>query len=222
LIQSAPGVDVDEPAVRLTVTGSDRPPLARSAPDFLTLRRQYPAETTKYLEPIFRELHADGIAFSPDSKVAWQVFASEARADPSVTGKVSKIIQRLDSDDFHERESAAADLKQLGQPAAVVLWHTNRSALSAEQNSRIDAFLSEYQPVTDQDVKRLRTDVTFLLECLYDTDDFLVDTALAHLRQITGKPIDFDRTLRDEARREAVNQLRETLAPAATQPVEPG
>jgi hypothetical protein len=221
LIQTAPGIDMDEPPVRLTLDVPEHPHLVLTARDFLTLRRQYPSETTQYLEPIFRGLHADGIAFSPDAKVAWQVFAADARPDPAIAVKVNQLIPQLDSDDFHVREAAADDLKKLGQPAAIVLWKINRSPLSAEQNSRIDAFLTDYQPVTAKDVARLRNDMTFLLQCLYDTNDFLVTTALAHLEKITHHPIPFDRTLRDEARRDAVNNLRETLMPPTTEPTEP-
>jgi len=43
----------------------------------------------------------------------------------------------------------------------------------------------------------------------------VVGCALDRLRKITGKPIAFDTSLRDDARREAVNQLREKIAPAA-------
>jgi hypothetical protein len=220
-VQSAPGMDIDEPAVRLTLSIPEHPTILLTAPDFLTLRRQFPAETTKYLEPIFHRLHADGIAFSTDPKVAWQVFAPDARPDPSIAVKVNQILPRLDSDNFRDREAASADLKKLGQRAAVVLWKIDRSLLSAEQNSRIDAFLTDYQPITENDANRLRADPTFLLECLYNTDEFLVTTALSHLEQIAHHPIPFDRILRDEARREAVNALREKLIPPTTEPTDP-
>ena len=150
----------NEPRVTLRVTiqnlVSDQlsTKVDRSAADFVTLRRLYPADTAKYLGPIFQDLHADADVFGVDSKLAWQVLATDAQADPKVTADVQRIIARLDSDDFHDRESAAAELSQLGQPAAISLAHFDRTGLSAEQDSRLDAFLSLYHPVSDEDAGR--------------------------------------------------------------------
>ena len=238
LVQNLPGINDSEAPVRMSVSlignpseapatqaadanndGSAMVKIEHTAPDFVTLRRQYPGDAAKYLEPIFRELHADATLFGPDPKLAWQVFLTEAPETPQVTQQVKRIVAQLDSDDVHERDAAAAHLAELGDPAAVSLMHMDRSAWSPEQSSRVDAFLSSYRLVSDEDAHRLRDDVNFLLDCLYDTDDFTVHCALKRLGEITGHPVAFDASLRDEARRNAVNTLREQLAPTTPKPV---
>jgi hypothetical protein len=188
----------------------------RSAADFVTLRRLYPGDTAKYLGPIFQDLRADADVFGIDSKLAWQVLAADAQADPKVTANVQRIVARLDSDDFHDRESAAGDLEKLGQSAAISLAHFDRTGLSAEQNSRLDAFLSPYHPVSDEDAGRLSNDVNFLVDCLYVTDDFVVNSSLRRLGKITGRQLTFDASLRSDARREAIAKLRDQVAQAPT------
>jgi hypothetical protein len=214
LVESSPALANDELPVRLTVNIQSNPPVrfTRSAADFLSLRRQFPADTARYLEPIFRSLHADAVVFDADPRVAWQVFSAQAVPDLAVTGRVRQLLGQMDADDFHSRESAAAELKQLGQPAAVALQHLDRSRLSAEQSSRVDAFLSAYHPVTDEQAARLRDDANFLVDCLLDEGDpFIVDAALARLRQITGQDVQLDPTLRGTARQAAVYELRQAL-----------
>lgn len=244
LVQNFPGPGDSEPPVRLRVSiqdkGADGPstapagtqpntPLAengeviplsieRTAPDFLTLRRSYPIEMARYLQPIFRELQADAAIFSPGRKLAFQVFGPQASADPQMTERVKQIIARLDSDDFHEREAAATDLQKLDEAAVTSLSRLDRGGLSPEQNTRIDSFLASYKPVTDEEAKRLREDVNFLADCLYENDDFVVRSALARLRAIVAQEIPFDNGLRDDARRNAVNQLRRKLTSATTRP----
>jgi hypothetical protein len=243
LVQNFPGLGDSEPPVRLRISIQDKGagdaaagPTTQSAqstdaatgdkplniectaPDFVTLRRKYPTEMAKYVEPIFRELQADAAVFGPDRKLAFQVFSPEAKMDPDVSARVKQIVARLDADDFHEREAAAAELQQLDDRAVTSLARLDRSGLSPEQNSRIDSFLSSYKPVSEDDARRLRDDVNFLVDCLYDSDDFVVHSALNRLRQLTGRDIHFEPTLRDDARRAAVNRLRETLANATTRP----
>jgi len=62
----------------------------------------------------FRELRADAAVFGPDRKLARQVFAAEAKPDAMVDTRVKQVIARLDSDDVHERDSAATDLATMG------------------------------------------------------------------------------------------------------------
>jgi len=248
LVQNFPGLGDTEPPVRLRVSIQDKgagdaaapagattapatqsatdttadasAPLniERTAPDFVTLRRKYPAEMARYVEPIFRELQAEAAVFGPDRKLAFQVFAPEAKSDPDVNARVKQIVARLDADDFREREAAAAELQALDDRAVTSLARLDRSGLSAEQNSRIDAFLSSYRPVSDDDAHRLRDDVNFLVDCLYDNDEFVVRSALGRLKQLTGRDVHFDASLHDDARRAAVNELRESLANATTRP----
>ncbi len=224
LMQNAPGFLNGEPPVHLIVNVTSKmngvapKKVDRTADDFLSLRRMYRGDTAIYLEPIFRELHIEEAIFGSDPVLAWEVFADEARPAAGAMSSVRQIVVELDSDDFHVRQTAARKLQDMGEPAAICLMHIDRSSLSAEQNSRIDAFLSAYHPVADEDVVRLRSDVNFLLDCLFETDDFIVHSALDRLEKVTGRTIAFDTSLRGEARRTAVGSLRELLASPTTQP----
>jgi hypothetical protein len=208
------------PADAAAAAASEPPPvkIEHKAADFMSLRRQFPGDVANYLEPIFRELHADAAVFGPDRKLAWEVFVDEAKPDPNASEHVKQLVTRMDSDDVHERDAATAELSAMGESAAVSLLHMDRSNLSPEQQSRIDSFLSPFKPVSEEDVKRLRDDPNFLLDCLYDTDDFVVGCALERLRHITGKAVAFDPSLREDARRDAVNKLRQAIAPPTTNP----
>ena len=199
--------------VNIQKTAGDVAPvhIDRTAPNLVALRRLYPADTAAYLDPIFRDLHAGDAIFGEDHKLAWQVFAADARIDAKVNAEIATIIPRLNADDFHERERATNDLQKLGEPAAVCLWRMDRSKLSPEQNSRLDVFLSSYHPVSDAEARRLAMDVNFLLNCLEDRDDFIVNSALSRLRQITGREIRFDATQSGQARHDAIAKLRESI-----------
>jgi hypothetical protein len=217
IVQNGLAAQSGDPGITLRVSiqifASDQPALniARSATDFASLRRLYPADVAKYLGPIFQDLHADADVFAVDSKLAWQIMAADAPPQANVATDVQRIIARLDSDDFHERESAAHDLAQLGQPAANILRHLDRTGLSAEQNSRIDAFLSQYHPAGDEEAQRLGNDPEFLIDCLYSTDDFIVQSSLGRLTKIIGSKVDFDPSLRGDARRDAIRKLHELV-----------
>ena len=206
--------------VSLQIIASDQQAvnIVRTAADFASLRRLYPADVAKYLGPIFQDLHADADVFAVDPKLAWQVLAADAPPQANVTSEVQRIIARLDSDDFHERESATHDLAQLGQPAAISLRHLDRTGLSAEQNSRLDAFLSQYHPASDEEVQRLGNDPDFLIDCLYLPDDFIVRSSLSRLAKITGSKVNFDASLSGEARWEAIRKLHDLVDRPTTLP----
>lgn len=227
LVEAGAMMRDDDPPVRLHVRvqskNGDVPAVTinHAAADFVSLRRRYPADTARYLEPIFRALHADAVVFDADPRVAWQVFADAERPDPAVTKRVLQLLGQMDADDFRTREAASAELKRTGEPAAVALQHLGQANLSPEQSSRVESFLAMYHPVSDEQASRLGRDPNFLLDCLLDENDpFIVDAALNRLRAITGLAVPFDPGLHGEARQSAVYALRETVLAAPLR--EPG
>ena len=197
--------------------------LKLSAPNIIELRRLYPQETAEYLQPIFRDLGQDATVFAIDPRLAWQVFADAYKPDDAVKAKVDAIVPKLDSDDFAQREDALANLQKLGQQAALYLMNADRSTFSAEQNSLIDTFLAEYQPVSQAEAQKLRTNVGFLLDCLYSDDQTIRTRALSALEEVAGQKLTFDVTAPAVDRLAAITKIRDTLLgppPATTQPAE--
>lgn len=207
-------IDGEGPAVVLRGDGGPGSPgqVVVTADRFVTLRRLHPAEVATYLEPILRDLHIDAPLLAADPVLAYQVFAADAPADPVMDGKVSALVTALDADDFRTRDAAGEKLAALGPAAGVVIARLDRDKLSPEQRGRVAAVLAAFRPVFDVDAERLATDRDFLLNCLLDTDPFVVTAARSRLRRSVGHDVRFDDALRGDARREAVWTLRQQTA----------
>ena len=217
----------DEP-VRLYVKGYDEAAerdtsdLKLEAPSFAELRRRYPREMAEYVQPIFRALRQEGAVFGVDPRVVWQVFADTWKPAAELATQVKGLVTKLDAEAVRDRESALADLQKLGQPAALTLMGMDRRSLSEEQNSQIDAFLLPYKKLSDAEAGRLRKSPDFLLDCLYVDDEPLRASALAELKQVTGKAIAFNVKAESEARFAVIAELRrQLLPPPATQTIRP-
>ena len=215
----------DEPGIRLTVTdqgGGGRPPVPDqtwTADSFAGLCRLHPDAVSRYLEPILRDLHADAAVLTPDTALAYEVFAADVRVDPATAAKVQKLVAQLDADDSHDRDVAGEELKALGPVAAVAVGRMKVDDLSPEQRGRTAAVLRYFRPVTASDAARLRGDVGFLLNCLNDPDRFVTRVALEQLHHVVGHPVAFEPILAGQPRRDAVWKLRGELASrAATRP----
>jgi len=192
--------------------------LKLSAVNLAELRRKYPAETMRFLEPMFREFGQSGVLFQIDSKAAWQVLGGNVAPAADVAKQVDAVLARLDADDAKVREAAAKELEQLGQPAALVLMRRDRSKLSEEQLSRIETFLAPYKPLSDDEAAQRRDDPEFLLMALSSDEPELAAQALDRLKQVARQPIEFDAKATGTARSEAIAKLRARLLPATTQP----
>ena len=142
-----------------------------------------------------------------DPHLAWQVFQDAFTPTPELKDRIKSLVARLDADQFKQREAASRELESLGEPAALVLMHWDRSGLSAEQASRIDAFVAKFRVDTDDQVAHLRHDRDFLLDCLNSEDATIRAVALGELQKIVGHPIGFDVNADPLARREKVNAL---------------
>jgi hypothetical protein len=213
-----------EPRIFLHVQNTAKPPVNLHIPadNLVALRRAHPAETAKYIDPMFRLLHQDGLLSHVDPRLAWQVFASSYVASSDLQSAVKAVVAKLDADSFQDRETASQELQKLGQPAALVLMRMDRKQLSDEQTGRIDAFLATFNVVPEAEVARLHQDRDFLLDCLYSEDEAIRTQALAELRKLTGQPIEFNLSADPEHRLAAINRLRESFgAAAATQTTQP-
>jgi hypothetical protein len=180
------------------------------AADFFELVCANPREAEQYLRPLLRELGQEE-ALAPDPLVAWQVFADRWHADPSTTAQVQQLLPKLDSDDFRIREKASRDLQDLGREGAAVMVHLDRSALTAEQCDRIDRALSAYAQLPPKEAQRLRTDRSFLLDCLNCDELPLRQAAYDQLAKL-HIPLRLDVSSDPETRAAAIAALRPVVA----------
>ena len=220
LIQSTREVGEGENRVTLYVqiTGSTPIDLRLPADSIVELRRKYPAETAKYVDPMFRTLRQEGLLARVDPKLAWEVFADAFTPPPDLTAKLKQILPKLDAPSYQDREAASRELEALGQPAALALMRQDRKGLTDEQITRIDAFVAKYKIVNDAEANRLRGNRDFLLDCLYSEDEPIRREALGQLRKVTGKDVNFDVAADPQQRLESIAKLREVVgAPPATQ-----
>lgn len=206
--------------ITLHVQRTAEPPvnLHLTADNIVELRRKYPAEVAKYVDPMFRALHQEGLLARVDPRLAWQVFASAFEPTDELRAKVKSLIAQLDAGSFPQREAASRQLAEVGQPAALLLMRQDRKGLGDEQVSRIDAFLAGFRPVSDPEAERLRQDRDFLLDCLYSEEEPLRRHALAELRKVTGREIRFDVAADPEQRLAAIAKLREQVGDPTTRP----
>src|SRR5207253_5707099 len=79
------------------LTGEVVTDLKLSAANIVDLRRKFPVEVARYVEPIFRDLHQEAILAQVDPKLAWQVFAPLYHADAATVAKVEALVKKLDA-----------------------------------------------------------------------------------------------------------------------------
>jgi hypothetical protein len=203
-------------AVKLIVTevgNTGRTPLRVyvGSKDFTTLLHEHPQEVEEFLRPMLRELGQEAV-FAPEPLVAWQVFADQWSLPEKLSADVSALLPSLDADDAAVRERASKQLADLGRDVAVALMQLDRTKLSAEQNTRIDAVLAAHTRLSPAEATQRRSDVSFLLDCLYCDDEHFRAAALERLRAVCSRPIDFNPQLPGGGPREAaVAALRTSL-----------
>jgi len=218
LLQAPVQQGVDEPHVMLYVqiTAEPKVELKLSADNVIELRRKYPAEVAKYVDPIFRALHQNALLAHVDPKLAWQVFADTFQPPAQLREKVKSLVAQLDADKFQDREAASRELESLGEGAALLLMRQDRTHLSDEQISRIDAFVAKFKLETDEHVARMRVDRDFLIDCLNSDEPAIRAAALAQLHQVTGRAITFDLNADPAHRQTAIDELREDMGAPTT------
>src|SRR5207253_5374053 len=129
------------------------------------LKREHRAEVYQYLGPILRMLRTEGV-IGADARKARQVLM--ARGEVREVGpRVQKLVVQLDADSFKERENALAGLKEMGPDALEIVERLNRKGLSAQQQTGIEAYISDVKLASVEELEGLRKDPGFLVECLY-------------------------------------------------------
>jgi len=169
--------------VRMRIYGPDGMMLhSLTGNDFQSLRREHRAEVYQYLGPILRLLRTDGV-IGADSRKARQVLM--ARQQPrEVEPQVKKLVMQLDADSFRDRESALLMLEDMGPDALAIVEKLNRKVLSAQQQSGIEAFISDVKLASLEELDRLRKDPDFLIECLYCEESAIRTAALERLKSM--------------------------------------
>ena len=186
--------------------------ITRTAPTFTELLRRHPHDVADHLGPVFRDFKQEAAVLGADARVAWQVLADRLPRDPRLAPRVEALVAQLDAGEYRVREEAAKQLRTLGGAAALVLADLPRGRYSVEQNSRIDAVLSEYRPLSAEDAAERLNDVQFLLGCLAYSDDAAVRAAAAErLGELTGRPLPSPPPDDRERRLKLVRELRDAL-----------
>ena len=109
-------------------------------------------------------------------------------------------------------------LRELGQPAVLVLTRTSRDGWNVEQSSAVDSYLASIQKMSPEQVAQLRSDPQFLLDVQYCDDVTLRTLAAKRLHQLVGQPVEFDPKAPDDSRLAAVEVFRRKLP--ATRPIQ--
>ncbi|MGD0769329.1 MAG: hypothetical protein ABSB42_14185 [Tepidisphaeraceae bacterium] len=214
LLESLDGSDA--PPVTLRVQNTQRQfNLVLSAPTLPDLRREHPYEFEKYLRPLLREFRQDEAIFAVEDKIAWQVMYEDWRPPPDLAARLKSLVAQLNSDEFAQRQAAQESLRRIGEPAALMLRSADRRGWTAEQNSRVNKFLGEFFPLSDDQAKKLGQDVNFLLDCLTSDDPALRAATLVHLDRLLGRKIECNLDQSPADRLTAVAALRRQLIPQA-------
>jgi hypothetical protein len=183
------------------------------ARNFAELRSRYPAELEKWLRPVFHRLQQDSV-FAADANAAWQALVEDWPINSSVRQQVDRLVPQLDAPDWATRNRAANDIARLGRDGATAITRLNRDHLSLEQNVRLDEILSRFRPLSAQEVKPVRNNPNFLLDCEYSEDATIRELAAARLAQILGHRLDLTRDTPEPLRAEAIERIRTEIKSA--------
>jgi hypothetical protein len=178
--------------------------------NFSELRRKHPAALEKWLRPVLHRLQQDAV-FAADSNAAWQALAEDWPLDAAVQQRVERLVPDLNAPDWASRNRAANEIAKLGRNGATAITHLNRSGLSLEQNVRLDAILWRFRPLPADDVKPLRNNPNFLLDCEYSEDATVRKLAAARLTQILGHRLDLNLDAPDSMRAEGIERIRSEI-----------
>jgi hypothetical protein len=178
--------------------------------DFLTLRQKHPVEMEQWLRPVFHRLSQDAV-FAADSNAAWQVLMDDWPQDGKLRQRVEHLIPQLNSPDWQARHNAADELLKFGRDGATALAHFDRKGLSLEQNVRIDEVLSHFEPLPPSEIKPLRQNTNFLLDCLYSDDGTVRRLAASRLQKLLCHLVNLNLDTPEPLRESAIEKIRAEL-----------
>jgi len=205
---------------RLSIYGSDGTMLhSFTTNDFQSLKREHRAEVYQYLGPILRLLRTEGV-IGADVRKARQVLMARGEVR-QVEPAVQKLVMQLDAESFKERENALRGLKELGPDGLAVVEKMNRKSLSAQQQTGIEAYISDVKLASVEELENLRKDPGFLVDCLYCEDTAIRVAALERLKAMKANVGGIDPRSDPLAQAGVIEELRNKLvAPPATKPAE--
>jgi hypothetical protein len=189
------------------------------AANYAALRRRHAGPVALYVHPILRRLGQGEGLLGVDEHAAWQVLADRYELAEGTSEQVQELLAKLDADDAGVRAVAATALRELGQPAAIVLGRLDRGKLSPEQRSQVDNILAELAPMPHDEAASLARDPRFLVEIMGADHSALRAAALAQLQTVLGRAVAFDTHAPNEKRQQSLALLRAELAPPTTRPV---
>jgi hypothetical protein len=175
--------------------------------DFVTLRQRHPAETEKWLRPIFRRLQQNNL-FAADSNSAWQALGEHWPVNDATLKAVEQLTLDLASPDWHKRRAGAAELSKLGRDGATAILRLDRKQFTVEQNAQLDEVLSRFSPLPASELPTLQNDPNFLLDCEYSDDITVRRLAAERLQQITGRPTNIVIDAPDITRTDMIEKAR--------------
>jgi hypothetical protein len=162
----------------------------------------------QFVRPILRALRQEGV-LTPAPPVAMQVLAAGRPIEAEVRADVARLVTELDSPDYRVRLRAVEALIALGPDASAEIAALDRSALSPEQNTRLDEVVVGVRPLPADEAARLRDDPSFLIDCLATDNATVRKLALQRLSEVTGGRIEFDVDADVATRLPAVASLRD-------------
>jgi hypothetical protein len=102
-------------------------------------------------------------------------------------------------------------LKEMGDDAMPLLLRIDPDDLTGEQRARMAELTAGYRRLTAKEAEGLRSDRSFLVDCLEADAPALRSAALVRLREVTGEQVEFDVAADSAARAQAAAALRVRL-----------
>jgi hypothetical protein len=173
----------DAPPVTLRVRGSGERTIDISleAQSVSDLRRRHRETFDRWAMPLLGDFGLAEVMRNEIRETARSVFLSELMVEPAMEVRVEELLAALDAKAFETRSAAETKLRDLGLPAATVMYRrADDMTLSLEVQTRLQELLIPYLVVAPEEAERLRQDEAFLREVLL-LDDEPNDSVLREL-----------------------------------------
>jgi hypothetical protein len=162
------------------------------------LHRQNPSQVRRYLSPLLRVLTGDDVAdlFAPGASDVYAVF-SDIEPTPHAAQAVQQILPRMMDPDYATRMAALAAMQKLGAPGICAIARLSRGELAAQQLLFIEQVLRENTRRAESsedpsELKKLRDDPRFLIDCLEFPDPRVRVAAVRELNRVLQRTLDVD------------------------------
>jgi hypothetical protein len=192
-----------------------------SAKSISELRAKYPEKFRQYFIPLLSKI-SDMSWLRPGATDVYSVF-TEIPADPQVTARLQTLLPELDSDAFHIRDAASAQLLEMGPAGVLAALRTNLADLSDEQRAQLGRLIAAHRRRAEVALADARVDTAFLADCLEHDDVAVRQAAKSALGKVLGESVSFDPALSGTELGMAADGVRKKIAQmhaATTQPAE--